>query len=336
MIFELKQIITQAHLAYLQGKQTVFVSVVALEGSSYRRPGVRMLIQKNGEMTGAVSGGCVEKEILRQSQSVFKTHNPKLMVYDGRYRLGCEGMLYILIEIFQPKTSFFTTFETQINNRSNFSIRSYFSKGEVNRLKGGSEFIFSDGSIFSISTFNKEEHLEVFTESITGQFQLIILGNEHDAVQLSLLASQLGWKVIIYAPNNDSKSIHNFPGASAYLTEHDITFSDLEMDAQTAVVLMSHSFAKDLKFLSELSLKKPAYIGLLGPKKRREQLIHKILELHPETDLNFFDNLYGPSGLNIGAESPQEIAIAIIAEILSTLRRQNPISLRDKVKGIHE
>ena len=97
MLHELKDIIRSAKIAKTQGIKTVIASVVHLEGSSYRRPGVRMSIQENGKMIGAVSGGCVEKEILRQSQRVFETNTPTLMEYDGRYRLGCEGVLSILI-----------------------------------------------------------------------------------------------------------------------------------------------------------------------------------------------------------------------------------------------
>ena len=97
MLHELKDIIRSAKIAKTQGIKTVIASVVHLEGSSYRRPGVRMSIQENGKMIGAVSGGCVEKEILRQSQRVFESNTPTLMEYDGRYRLGCEGVLSILI-----------------------------------------------------------------------------------------------------------------------------------------------------------------------------------------------------------------------------------------------
>ena len=100
MIHELKDIIRSAKIAQSKGIKTVLASVVSLDGSSYRRPGVRMSIQENGRMIGAVSGGCVEKEILRQAQQVFKTNSSTLMEYDGRYRLGCEGILYILIEPF--------------------------------------------------------------------------------------------------------------------------------------------------------------------------------------------------------------------------------------------
>ena len=102
MTHEFKNIVKEAITAKTEGLQSVLASVVALDGSSYRRPGVRMLILENGKMIGAVSGGCVEKEILLQSETVFKTGESKIMTYDGRYRLGCEGVLYILIESFNP------------------------------------------------------------------------------------------------------------------------------------------------------------------------------------------------------------------------------------------
>ena len=91
MTFEFKNCINSFKLARLKGLKSVMSTLVALEGSSYRKPGVRMLLVEDGTMTGALSGGCVEKEILRQAESVFRTNQPKMMTYDGRYRLGCEG-----------------------------------------------------------------------------------------------------------------------------------------------------------------------------------------------------------------------------------------------------
>ena len=110
MTHELKQIITAFEAAKFKGIQTVLATVVALEGSSYRRPGVRMLLLEDGGSVGAVSGGCVEKEVFRQADSVFKTSVPKVMTYDGRYRLGCEGILHILLEPFNPNGDLFSCF----------------------------------------------------------------------------------------------------------------------------------------------------------------------------------------------------------------------------------
>jgi len=336
MLHELKNIVRSAKLALQEGVKTALASVVALDGSSYRRPGVRMSVQSNGKMIGAVSGGCVEKEVLRQAQSVFESNQPKLMVYDGRYRLGCEGILYILIEPFDPEEDFYIAFEKQCKLRKSFKISSLYSKGEENRFKGLSTFHLSNGA-YSISKNSVETiSLDLFEQTIKPGFKLMIVGSEHDAVQLCKYASSTGWEVDIIAPPDDPKSIENFPGAANYLGIDEQKFSSLEFDSQTALMFMTHSYVKDLKYLSTVIDKNVPYIGLLGPSKRREKLINEILERDQDISDEFFDRLYGPAGINIGAETAQEIAISILSEILTVIRDQKPISLRNKTGGIHQ
>ena len=98
MTHEIKHLIQTLDRWQKEDLEAVFISVVDLDGTSYRRPGVRMVINEKGESEGAVSGGCVEDEIIRQAESVFRTGKAKMMTYDGRIRIGCEGILYILIE----------------------------------------------------------------------------------------------------------------------------------------------------------------------------------------------------------------------------------------------
>ena len=98
---------------------------------------------------------------------------------------------------------------------------------------------------------------------------------------------------------------------------------------------MSHNFANDLKYLLELKGTNPIYLGLLGPSKRREKLLSQFIEYSSEIEESFIENIYGPAGLNIGAETPQEIAVSIISEILSVVRQQTPMSLKEKRSGIH-
>ena len=334
MLHEIKHIIRAAKKAQRTGIQTVLASVVALEGSSYRRPGVRMSIQENGKMLGAVSGGCVEKEVLRQAQTVFETGDSKLMVYDGRYRLGCEGILYILIEPLILSEAFVTAFEKQCCSRKSFSISSGYSKEEAYRFKGFSKFHFMDGT-FTINK-NEVDGLEIFLQNVKPGFKLQIVGSEHDAVELCRLAANTGWEVDIIAPPDDPKSIENFPGAANYFGIDENEFARSSFDQQTAVVLMTHSYVKDLKYLSAIRNVDIPYIGLLGPSKRREKLINDILERHEDVQDSFFDRLHGPAGINIGAETPQEIALSIVSEILSVTRNQETISLKDKTSGIHE
>ena len=294
-----------------------------------------MSVQENGKMIGAVSGGCVEKEILRQAQHVFKTNSSILMEYDGRYRLGCEGILYILIEPFHLSNTFFDAFEKQCSSRKSFLINSYFSKETSERAQGSTCFHFGDQEL-SVSKLKPEKKLNLFSQTIKPGLKLIIIGCEHDAVQLCKYGSATGWEVEIVAPIDELKTIDDFPGAANYYGIHEKEFSTISIDSQTAVVIMSHSYVRDLKYLSELLGKDVNYIGLLGPSKRREKLLNDLIEKNDLISEDFFDKIYGPAGINIGAETPQEIAISILGEILSVIRNQKPIYLKDKQIGIHQ
>jgi xanthine/CO dehydrogenase XdhC/CoxF family maturation factor len=337
MTHEFRNIVHEAVVANQSGLKTVLASVVDLDGSSYRRPGVRMLILENGKMLGAVSGGCVEKEILLQSGTVFKTGVSKIMTYDGRYRLGCEGVLYILLENFKPSELFLDSFSKCLKRRSFFEIHSHFKK-ESGNFKDIGTFVKIDNTNFSISNkdLKKElSNLSVFRQCMPPCFKLIIIGEEHDAVQLCRYASFTGWEVTILAGVPESKSIKNFPGANEFTPTTAETFDTSIIDSQTALVLMTHNFANDLRYLVALKDTNPAYIGLLGPTKRRDDLLSQFMEYCPDVNLEFLDSIHGPAGLNIGSETPQEIAISIIAEILAFNRKQDPISLNKKTGSIH-
>ncbi len=335
MTHEFKTIVENYLLAKKQGLKSVLATVVHLEGSSYRKPGVRMLILENGKMIGAVSGGCVEKDILRQSDTVFKSGIAKMMTYDGRYRLGCEGILYILIEPFLPDPKFLSHFQEVLKNRKSFLIKSYFTKqiGDSDVI-GSMVYFNKDG--YPLSKKLKENNtVTFFKETLKPCFKLMIFGAEHDAVQLCKLAHYNGWEVTVISGPLESKTIYDFPGATGF---YSVSPDDLELqliDDQTAIVLMSHNFSNDLKYLLELKNTKPAYLGMLGPTKRREKLLSQFLEYCPDAEEYFIENIHGPAGLNIGAETPQEIAISIVAEILSVIRNQVPMFLKEKSGRIH-
>ncbi|MEZ4810929.1 MAG: XdhC family protein [Allomuricauda sp.] len=333
MTHELKTIIQQyekrAHEA------AVLATVVALDGSSYRRPGVRMLLFENGDMVGAVSGGCVEKEVLRQAQSVFSSGVSKVMVYDGRYRLGCEGILYILLETFSPNKTFLTQFWNVIQKRKTFSIRSYFRKEQSDDANFRTVFQLTDQP-FAISNQESEaiSELSTFEQQMHPCFQLVIIGAEHDAVQLCQYAALTGWEVTVVANPKEEKNEKDFPGIHKLLQMAPEQFH-VRLDNQTAVVIMTHSYVKDLQYLIALKEEKGAYIGLLGPFRRREKLFEELLERCPDISEGFLESIHGPAGIDIGAETPQEIAISILSEILSVINDKEPSLLKDKMGKIH-
>ncbi len=335
MTHELKHIVQQFEEKKKKGQKAVLATVVSLDGSSYRRPGVRMLIFDTGQMVGAVSGGCVEKEIWRQAESVFSTGTAKVMVYDGRYRLGCEGILYILIEVFNPDKSFFTRFWNTIQKRTTFSINSFYKKEQGVNISYHTLFDFEEGSSLvnqEIKTNTRgQDHFE---QQMDPCFQLVLIGAEHDAVQLCKYASLTGWEVTIVANPKEEKTTEDFPGAHQLVNSDPEAFQ-LQLDRQTAVVVMTHSFVKDLQYLIALRDERIAYIGLLGPFKRREKLFDELLERYPETTEEFLDQIHGPAGIDIGAETPQEIAISILSEILSVVNKIEPSLLKNKLGKIH-
>lgn len=330
MTHELKKIIQAFKYAKAKKLKTVLVTVVALEGSSYRRPGVRMLIREDGRTVGAVSGGCVEKEIVLQAQSVFAGGISKMMTYDGRYRLGCEGILYILIEPFAPETEFFTSFDVMLQKRHPFKVTSYFSKKEGSDPAYRSIFRFDGKEIPVRSPLTPDSAAERFEQQMQPCFKLVIVGAEHDAVQLCLLASLAGWEVTIVAAASEEKAITDFPGAENFTAIEPEMLSTENIDAQTAVMIMTHSYVRDLKYLLAYKDTRPAYLGLLGPSRRRERLLGDFIERHLDISEAFLENIHGPAGLNIGAETAQEIALAIIAEILSVTRDKKPMMLKNK------
>ena len=333
MTHELKAIFTKYQEVSAIGLKSVLATVVALEGSSYRRPGVRMLLIENGEMVGAVSGGCVEKEIARQAESVFKTGMAKVMEYDGRYRLGCEGILHILLESFSPDNHFLEVFWDVITNRETFSILSVFDKTNSENEGFGSIFRFEKKEI-PLNTEQEYRGGHSFEQTLFPCFRLIIIGAEHDAVLLCQYASLMGWEVTVVANPKEEKTSEAFPGIHAWLPKEPETLA-FPMDKQTAVIVMTHSFAKDLGYLLALKDSNPAYLGLLGPMQRREKLFDALLERYPEISEDFLDSVHGPAGLDIGAETPQEISISIVSEILTVIRQKHPVLLKEKLGKIH-
>lgn len=319
------------------GKKAVFVSVVALEGSSYRRPGVRMIISEDGDYSGAVSGGCVENEIERQSQSVFQSGKAKIMTYDGRMRIGCEGIIHILIEPVFISDELYSDFRSALKAREKFTIDAYYYQ-DVGEYNHAGTMITLNRKRYSLNPSFTPEQIndhECFSQTFDPLFQLYIFGAEHDAVQLSQAASLLGWQVTIVASADESKSCDYFPGAASLISPAYDNIDLSALDEHTAIVLMTHSFSKDVQYLLSLKDMKPAYLGILGSVNRRERVLDALLDYSPDVSTDFLEQIHGPAGINVGAETASEIAVSILAEILSVVRSQEPVALREKIGSIH-
>ncbi len=336
MTHEFKDIIQQALLNQQQGIHNVLATVVHLDGSSYRKPGARMLLSSNGCITGAVSGGCVEKEVQRRAQSVFNTQKPKVIAYDGRYRLGCEGVLYILLESLYISEKFISEFANTVNKRNHFSIESFYKLGDETEGAFGSIVQLGQQAFSLNNNYEIDTSLEdVFKQNLSPLFRLLIIGGEHDAVKLCKQGTILGWQVDVISSIKDPKQLKDFPGASSVIAQTPELVDLDEVNEHTAIVVMNHNFSYDLRYLVRLQETDPSYIGVLGAAKRREKLFNELFELTPDVSDEFLDKIHTPAGLNIGAITPEEIALSIVAEILSVTRNKEVFSLKKIIGNIH-
>lgn len=319
MTHEFLKIIASYKRAGIKNVRTALATIVYVEGSSYRKEGTQMLIDEYGNITGALSGGCVEQEVVRQANSVFSSGCPKVFEYDGRFRLGCEGSIYILIELFSPNAELIHLIEDAIQQRVFFSLSCSFLADDISKPDFGTSFEFKNKTIHP-PHYDKESNNLIFKQKIEPLNRLCIFGIEHDAAKLSQMASFLGWEVIIIGSEYSSVNSSDFPFATSVLT---IRPEDLDQDLfcnNTAIVVMSHNFSKDLRFLLNIISTKVRYIGLLGPAHRREKLLNAVLETDLMIDDDVFDKIHGPAGLSIGSKTPEEIALSIMAEITSIWR----------------
>jgi len=269
-------------------------TLVRAHGSSYRRAGARMLITADRRTVGALSGGCLEEEVAVRAQEVIATGEPVLLSFDTRLRYGCNGAIEIFVERVRPEL--LDRLAAEQRNRSESLLATVFE----NSCSLGTRFLSS-----------ADEALPgAFVQLIRPPLRLVLLGHGPDSIPLRALAAVLGWTVIE--------------------TEEGSTLPN-DFDEWTAAVVKTHNYGRDYAALEKLLPLGLPYVALLGPRRRRDQLLHTLLE----AGVNVRSELFSPAGLDIGAESPEEIALAIVAEIQTTLADATAESLRERKAPIH-
>lgn len=258
-------------------EQFALATLVRAEGSSYRRPGARMLISQDGTMVGSLSAGCLEAEVAQHAREVLQTGQPAFISFDTRKRFGCAGKIDIYIE--PASREFFSQLADDLDAR-----RSHIT---VTRFPGGK-----------------------LVKEIHPRIRLWIIGGGPDNAPLRSLAKLLGWEVIaLLDPNSLS----------------------IEPDEWTAAVVKSHNYGRDFAALQKLLPLNLRYVGLIGPRKRRDQLMNHLLDIGVTVNAGFF----APAGLELGAETPEEIALTIVAEVQRVFANGSGESLRERKTAIH-
>jgi xanthine dehydrogenase accessory factor len=281
-------------------------TLVQTRGSTYRKPGARLLVEPDGATLGVLSGGCLEEEIGRQGRNVIRDGSPVLLSFDTKRLYGCDGRLKILVEPLRAageKGNLITNIGRSLRNREVCRVRTCF-EGETL----GSDLLPADVFL--------AERRGVFIETLALPIRLLLFGTGPEIEPITRLATTLGWLV------------ERFGHPSEFA-------QDFRSDTQTAAVVMNHNFGRDLLSLHRLLPLQLRYIGLLGPKKRHAEILAQLSE-YAAFDFNrAVDNLFAPAGLDIGSEAPEEIALSIVAEVAAVLSGRVGGLLRERGVNIH-
>ena len=360
---EIRQIIHKYERSDLSQVKLAIASVVNVEESSYRRIGARMLVSSNGNWIGGISGGCLEGDALQRSQKAIFKNVPSRVVYDTMeddeneigVGLGCSGRIEVLfspidsedtnnpIELLKKIVAqdqamvLITVIEVEQSEKIlGKNIIAYrpdsapnFLDIDINLLEENIKLTYGKKRSTITEVLSNGEKIKLLFEFIRPEMRLVIVGENYDVNALVGIVNELGWDIFLVG---HKKKMHKSTFKRAKEVYDYKEFDKVPIDEYTSVLLMTHDFNLDKTILKKVIDKKPNYVGLLGPKKRgikmeTEEGLEDILEL---------DFLHSPVGLDIGAETPEEIAISIVSEILAVFRNRAGNKLKKRDGTIHD
>ena len=368
---EIRDIIKAYSIAKEEGRQTALATVVHVEGSSYRRPGARMLIEDDGQLTGAISGGCLEGDALRKALLVITEKRSKLVTYDTMddddakfgVGLGCNGIIQVLIEPIDDndpnnpirylkaidekrQTSVLITLFSLQDKKSPQYGTCLLLKEDGNviehvpvlkdvLLADASEALVSAGSSFK-NYISNDHDLTAFIEVIKPAVSVIIIGAGNDVMPLVDMADTLGWETTVIDGRANYAKKERFASACQVLVaKPGKALEQLTIDEYTVFLLMTHNYNYDKAMLAQLLPKNVSYIGMLGPKKKKERILNELKDEGVSFTEEQLSVLHSPVGLDIGAETSEEIALSILAEIKAFFANKDVQSLRKIREVIH-
>ncbi len=313
-------------------------TVVAVRGSSYRRPGARLLVPVEGPPVGLISGGCLEDEAARLAREAIVRDVPLLLTIDHSAEgdelwglgLGCRGAIDLLAE---PPTLAAETVDALVAARA--GTPSYLLTGldgERRRLGAAEASGLGERAAIAVAHGRPAVIGDRVLDTILPPLHLVVCGAGPDAAPLVSAGLRQGWRVDVVDPRRGRLSADRLRGARMLSADASHAGEATGAGEWSAVVVMSHDYLRDAAFLASFLDRGVRYLGVLGPRDRTERLLGELRATLSDADTAA---LHAPAGLDIGADGSEQVATAIVAEILAVLHGRPGASLRDRPGPIH-
>jgi xanthine dehydrogenase accessory factor len=340
--------------------KAALATLTRTRGSTFRRPGTRMLVFDDGHVVCELSGGCPQRDIVARAKDVIARATPRVVKYNGQsgldvlMEMGCGGELEVLIEplLTIHDTDFIDTLTTCFDRRQPVHMATLFAIDDdaimPRRLVWDEHDVLHDsvneGTLVETIVANiapTHSHkattlrlpsmhgiADVLIEAIAPPHALVVIGSSAAARALLPLASALGWQTTLVDHDPARLNVSDLPEGLKTVCVSPSGLADaLPLDSHSSVVVMTHNLEHDVAYLGALKNAPIAYLGALGSRER-------VARMRDDTALAGL-HVHAPAGLDIGSETPEEIALAIAAEIMAVINRRSGGSLRDNDGTIH-
>ena len=353
-----------------QGQRMALATIVAVRGSTYRRPGARLLVPEDGAPIGNISGGCLEGDVADMARVVMEEGTARLAGWDltaddeevWGLGLGCNGAIEVFIEPAERAAAVTHALRAALEEERPICVVTALESEAPELVSPGARLVVRpDGSVEGSlghadvdaeAIVSAREQLAVgrseiriflhgvrsFVEVLEPPLRLVICGAGHDAIPLVRAAAGIGWRPVVVDDRPGFLTTDRYPEAHAFVpVDEPAQVADTApLDERTFAVVMTHNYLRDRDYLRGLLRSDVGYIAMLGPAARTQRILMDLAEEGVEITDKDRARIHGPAGLDLGAEGPDEIAQAIVAEIVAVRHDRAGGFLKERPGPIHD
>jgi xanthine dehydrogenase accessory factor len=328
---ETREILSRVAELLAAGRRAALATVVRISGSAYRRPGAKFLIEESGDTLGSVSGGCLEADVREAARGVLATGTPTLRHYSTGtdedvvwgLGLGCNGLVDVFIQSATegPLAEQAERLRELLAGDAPFAIATVIGGEGLGMLSLREQTADRTGVL-------RAGDRETFVEGLLPPPHLIVCGAGDDARPLAAYAADAGFRVTVVDHRPGLLEPARFPQAARLVVARAEEPIELPPADRSLAVVKTHSLAHDRAWVRRLLEAGLPYVGILGPRARADEILREIGVVDAS-------RVFGPVGLDIGADGPRQVALSIVAELLAFTARRQPRHLCERRQAIH-